>query len=111
MRSDRVPEFPDPGAGGGVIIGPDSGPNPKVPCVPAFQAGMQAYKHPLPGGGPPPEPAAQNTASGIHLSAARQATSDGFRTSIKSGANDLRFSAVAEWARNEVGELLRELRP
>ncbi|MGN6167199.1 MAG: hypothetical protein ACTHQQ_03385 [Solirubrobacteraceae bacterium] len=50
MRSHGVPNFPDPGGGGGgVHIGPGSGINP---ASPAFQSAMATCKKMLPGGGP-----------------------------------------------------------
>jgi hypothetical protein len=50
MRSHGVPNFPDPGAGGGIQIGSGSGINPQSP---AFQSAQGACSKLLPGGGPP----------------------------------------------------------
>jgi hypothetical protein len=49
MRSHGVPNFPDPGPGGGIQISAGSGINPKSP---AFQAAQNACFKYLPGGGP-----------------------------------------------------------
>lgn len=49
MRSHGVSNFPDPGAGGELQIGP--GVNPRSP---AFQSAQQACKQYLPNGGQPP---------------------------------------------------------
>jgi hypothetical protein len=49
MRSHGVPNFPDPGAGGGVQINSSSGINPQSP---AFQAAQKACAKLLPFGGP-----------------------------------------------------------
>jgi hypothetical protein len=51
MRANGVPNFPDPGAGGGIQISPGSGLNPQSP---AFQAAQKACRKLLPGGGPGP---------------------------------------------------------
>lgn len=45
MRAHGVPNFPDPGAGGGLQITPSSGVNPKSP---AFQTAQQECKRYLP---------------------------------------------------------------
>jgi hypothetical protein len=50
MRSHGVPNFPDPGAGGGIDIPQGSNINPFSPSFTAAQA--QCHKS-LPGGGPP----------------------------------------------------------
>jgi hypothetical protein len=50
MRSDGVPSFPDPSAGGGFLFQAGSGVNPSSPAVKAAQAKCQKL---LPGGGPP----------------------------------------------------------
>lgn len=49
MRAHGVTNFPDPGSGGGVQIGPGSGLHPQSP---AFQAAQKACRGKLPGGGP-----------------------------------------------------------
>jgi hypothetical protein len=49
MRSHGVPNFPDPGAGGGIQINASSGVNPRSP---AFLAAQRACAGLLPGGGP-----------------------------------------------------------
>jgi hypothetical protein len=49
MRSHGVPNFPDPGAGGGIEISAGSGINPKSP---AFQSARNECFKFLPGGGP-----------------------------------------------------------
>jgi hypothetical protein len=54
MRSHGVPDFPDPGAGGGIQLG--DGMNP---FSPAFRAAQSACHHLLPGGGPGGAPSAQ----------------------------------------------------
>jgi hypothetical protein len=56
MRSHGVPNFPDPGAGGGIQITPGSGLNPRTP---AFQAAQKTCFKLLPGGGPPKPSAAR----------------------------------------------------
>jgi hypothetical protein len=48
MRGHGVPNFPDPGSGGGVRIAPGSGINPQSP---AFQSAQSACSKLLPGGG------------------------------------------------------------
>jgi hypothetical protein len=50
MRSHGVPNFPDPGSGGGIQIGPGSGIDPRSP---KFQAAQQACQKVLPNGGRP----------------------------------------------------------
>ncbi len=50
MRSHGVPNFPDPGSGGGIQIGPSSGIDPRSPT---FQAAQQACQKLLPNGGRP----------------------------------------------------------
>jgi hypothetical protein len=58
MRSHGVPNFPDPGGGGGKIqITPGSGINPQSP---AFQSARTACAKLLPGGGPPTGPASES---------------------------------------------------
>jgi hypothetical protein len=54
MRAHGVPNFPDPGSGGGIQISPGSGLNPQSP---AFQAARKACGKLLPGGGPGPRKA------------------------------------------------------
>jgi hypothetical protein len=49
MRSHGVPNFPDPQAGGGIRIAPNSGVNP---LSPAMQAAQKQCGKLLPGGGP-----------------------------------------------------------
>lgn len=49
MRSHGVPNFPDPGSGGGIQISSSSGINP---ASPAFQSAQNACGKLLPGGGP-----------------------------------------------------------
>ena len=49
MRSHGVPNFPDPGAGGGIQINAGSGIDPQSP---AFQAAQNACMKLMPGGGP-----------------------------------------------------------
>jgi hypothetical protein len=51
MRAHGVPNFPDPSASGGIIIGQGSGIDPQTP---AFQAARQVCRKLLPGGGPGP---------------------------------------------------------
>jgi hypothetical protein len=53
MRSDGVPNFPDPTGGGGIHISSSSGINPKSP---AFKSAQSKCRHLLPGGGPPTGP-------------------------------------------------------
>lgn len=57
MRSHGVPDFPDPGAGGGIQIQAGSGIDP---FSPAFKRAQSDCRHLLPGGGPPTEPTAQD---------------------------------------------------
>ncbi len=49
MRAHGVPNFPDPGSGGGITLTPGSGVNPQSP---AFQSAQNACSKLLPGGGP-----------------------------------------------------------
>ena len=49
MRAHGVPNFPDPGSGGGIQIPDNSGINPRSP---AFQSAQSACFKLLPGGGP-----------------------------------------------------------
>jgi hypothetical protein len=49
MRSHGVPNFPDPGPGGGIQISSNSGINPQSP---AFQSAQNACSKLMPGGGP-----------------------------------------------------------
>jgi hypothetical protein len=49
MRSHGVPNFPDPGSGGGIQIGAGSGIDP---ASPAFQSAQKSCSRLLPGGGP-----------------------------------------------------------
>ncbi len=51
MRGHGVPNFPDPGAGGGIKIPVGSG--AFNPASPGVQPAERACKHLLPGGGPP----------------------------------------------------------
>ena len=53
MRSNGVPNLPDPVGGGGIQIPSNSGINPQSP---AFQAARAKCTHLLPGGGPPKGP-------------------------------------------------------
>jgi len=53
MRSHGVPNFPDPGSGGGISINSSSGINP---FSPAFKAAQSQCQKLLPGGGPPKGP-------------------------------------------------------
>jgi hypothetical protein len=55
MRSHGVPNFPDPGPGGGIQI--NGGINPQSP---AFQSAQQACSKLLPGGGPHGGPASES---------------------------------------------------
>ena len=50
MRSHGVPNFPDPGPGGGIQINSSSGIDP---ASPAFQSAQSACAKLMPGGGPP----------------------------------------------------------
>jgi len=50
MRSNGVPDFPDPNAGGGFVFHPGGGMNPSSP---AFEAAQAKCRKLLPGGGPP----------------------------------------------------------
>jgi hypothetical protein len=50
MRSHGVPNFPDPGSGGGIQVGPGSGIDPSSPT---FQAAQRACQKLLPNGGQP----------------------------------------------------------
>jgi hypothetical protein len=50
MRSNGVPNFPDPSPGPGLIIQPGAGVNPSSP---AFRAAQAKCKSLLPNGGPP----------------------------------------------------------
>jgi hypothetical protein len=50
MRSHGVPNFPDPGSGGGISVGPGSGIDP---ASPKFRAAQQACQNVLPNGGQP----------------------------------------------------------
>jgi hypothetical protein len=49
MRAHGVPNFPDPGSGGGIQLNSGSGVNPQSP---AFQSAQNACQKLLPGGGP-----------------------------------------------------------
>lgn len=49
MRAHGVPNFPDPGGGGGIQVPAGSGINPQSP---AFQSAQKACSRLLPGGGP-----------------------------------------------------------
>lgn len=51
MRTNGVPNFPDPKGGGGIQLGPGINPN-----SPAFKAARAKCNHLLPGGGPPSGP-------------------------------------------------------
>jgi len=51
MRTNGVPNFPDPKGGGGIQLTP--GMNPRSP---AFKSAQSKCKHLLPGGGPPTGP-------------------------------------------------------
>jgi hypothetical protein len=50
MRSNGVPNFPDPNAGGGFLFHGSAGMNPSSPAFKAAQANCHKL---LPGGGPP----------------------------------------------------------
>jgi hypothetical protein len=50
MRSHGVPNFPDPGPGGGFLFQPGSGVDPSSPAVKSAQAKCMKL---MPGGGPP----------------------------------------------------------
>jgi len=64
MRTNGVPNFPDPKGGGGIQLGP--GMNPRSP---AFQSAHSKCKHLLPGGGPPSgPPSAQSKLQALHIS-------------------------------------------
>jgi hypothetical protein len=65
MRSHGVPNFPDPGSGGGIEISPGSGVDP---ASPAFQSAQRGCKKLLPGGGPkgsPPPPSASDVRAAL----------------------------------------------
>jgi hypothetical protein len=66
MRAHGVSNFPDPPAGGGIQIGPNSGLNP---ASPTFQSAQTACKHLLPGGGPSNRPDPAEKATLLKLSA------------------------------------------
>jgi hypothetical protein len=51
MRTDGVPNFPDPSGGGGIHLPPGTN-----PFSPAFKSAQSKCKHLLPGGGPPTGP-------------------------------------------------------
>ena len=53
MRSHGVPNFPDPGPGGGIQLDSSSGIDPQSP---AFQSAQRTCAKLLPGGGPPRGP-------------------------------------------------------
>jgi hypothetical protein len=53
MRKNGVPNFPDPGGGGGIHISASSGINP---FSPSFKSAQGKCRHLLPGGGPPTGP-------------------------------------------------------
>lgn len=53
MRTHGVPNFPDPGGGGGIQLSSSSGINP---FSPAFKAAQSHCRKLLPGGGPPTGP-------------------------------------------------------
>ena len=57
MRSHGVPNFPDPGPGGGIQIGSGSGIDPQSP---AFQSAQNACSKYMPGGGPGRGPASES---------------------------------------------------
>jgi hypothetical protein len=57
MRSHGVPNFPDPGPGGGIQISSGSGINPQSP---AFQSARNACSKFMPGGGPARGPASES---------------------------------------------------
>jgi hypothetical protein len=65
MRAHGVPNFPDPGSGGGPKIGPGSGIDPSSP---AFQFAQSKCNKLLPGGGPSAAPAP--TAAELHTALA-----------------------------------------
>lgn len=54
MRSNGVPNFPDPSAGGGFLFRKSAGVNPSSPAYTAAQAKCKKYLPPGPGSGPPP---------------------------------------------------------
>lgn len=72
MRSHGVPNFPDPGAGGGIQISPGSGLNPFSPAFKAAQAQCGIL---LPGGGPGAhrQPSAQAKAEMLAMSVCMRA--------------------------------------
>jgi hypothetical protein len=56
LRSNGLPGFPDPGAGGAFHISSSSG---VIPGSPQFQAAQKACRKFMPNGGAPPSPAQQ----------------------------------------------------
>jgi len=64
MRTNGVPNFPDPKGGGGIQL--SAGINPRSP---AFKSAQSKCKHLLPGGGPPSgPPSAQAKLKALHIS-------------------------------------------
>jgi hypothetical protein len=64
MRTNGVPNFPDPKGGGGIQLSAGINPN-----SPAFKAARSKCKHLLPGGGPPTgPPSAQAKLQALHIS-------------------------------------------
>ena len=56
MRSNGVPNFPDPNASGGFAFHARAGMNPSSPAFKAAQAKCRHFMPPGPGSGPPPSP-------------------------------------------------------
>lgn len=56
MRSNGVPGFPDPNAGGGFLFHARAGVNPSSPAFEAAQAKCRHFMPPGPGSGPGPSP-------------------------------------------------------
>ncbi len=56
MRSNGVPNFPDPSPGGGFLFHTGAGMNPSSPALKAAQAKCRHFMPPGPGSGPAPSP-------------------------------------------------------
>jgi hypothetical protein len=54
MRSNGVPDFPDPSGGGGFLFRNSAGVKPSSPAFTAAQAKCKKFLPPGPGSGPPP---------------------------------------------------------